>query len=102
MLLGVALLVAALGAYGASEHPDTLERFLERQPGGSESAPPPEPLPAPLPDYQVPGIASEGVSGFLAGAAGVLATFGFLSLIASLAASRRGRARTGAPDPRAS
>jgi len=100
ILLGVALLVAALGAFGASEHPDTLERFLGESTGAAEREPPPPVLPAPLPDYRVPGVDSPGVSGLLAGAAGVLATFGLLTLIAALATYRR--ARAGAPDPRAS
>jgi hypothetical protein len=102
LLLGVALLVAALGAFAASEHPDTLERFLgmHAKPAGEE--PPPPLLPAPLPEYQTPGVEPAGWSTLVAGAAGVLATFGIVTLLAALAAARRARTHAGPPEPRAS
>ena len=82
LIFGLALLVAAAGATLASKHPDTLESFLGEQGIEGESI-----NEAPLADYTVEGVESEGWSGFLAGGAGVLATFGFLSLLMAL--SRR-------------
>lgn len=102
LLLAVALLVAALGAFAASEHPDTLERFLGMNARPAEEEPPPPVLPAPLPDYRTPGVEPGGWSTLVAGAAGVLATFGIVTLLAALAAARRERTAAGAPDPRAS
>ena len=81
--LGLALLFAALGATIASRDPDTLERFLDDEGIVGE-----EPAPAPFPGYTIEGVESERWSKILSGAAGVLATFGVLTLLVGLA--RRG------------
>ncbi len=86
VLLGAALLVAALGAFCASRAPDTLEYFLGRSEVQNGN-----PIPAPLPDYQVPGVEQKGLSRLLAGTAGVLATFGVVTLLSTILSARRGQ-----------
>jgi cobalt/nickel transport system permease protein len=67
--LGVVLLLAPL----ASTWPDGLEQFAERFGISARVRPT---LPAPMPDYTVPGIAAAGVATALAGIAGVGLAFG--------------------------
>lgn len=105
-LWGATLLVCAVGAFAASEHPDTLEHFLESTDADpateTEETPAPE-TPgedegggsSPFADYRVDGIESPGWSTFLAGLAGVLATFGLLSLLGALARAGKGSGGNG-------
>lgn len=75
MGLAVALILAALLSPFASSLPDGLERvakdlgFIEKGEGA-------EVVRAPIPDYRMPGLDSEGVSTAASGAAGTLAMFG--------------------------
>ncbi|MCL6451360.1 MAG: hypothetical protein K6T75_08720 [Acetobacteraceae bacterium] len=67
-IAAAALLAAAAAVFLASPWPDALETFLaSRGLEGSEA-----PLPAPAPDYAVPGVGHPGLAGSLAGLGGVL------------------------------
>lgn len=81
--LVVALLVAIVLSPYASPNPDGLERvaedhnFIDR---ASEQGI----LSAPVPDYVMPGIKNEAVATGLAGACGVLLTFGVMLALKKL------------------
>ena len=66
----VALLVAGVGSYYASTHPDGLEHVAE-QTGFADSAEESKTSDSPLADYSTRGVDDERVSGGLAGVAGV-------------------------------
>lgn len=76
--LAAAVLIVVALAPLASDHPDTLERTLEQLQPGTGPTPP---LPAPLSDYAVPGVASPWWSRVLAGLAGVLAVVLLVRLV---------------------
>ncbi len=73
LLLGllVCLVVAGLGSYYASSHPDGLE-FVAETTGFREQAKDSAVSDSPLADYQVKGIENPRLSGGLAGVVGVL------------------------------
>lgn len=84
LLLLVALSLAAIGGLISSDKPDGFEATIEanlseREPGESSAT---RPIGAPLRDYTVPGIASQVLSGGLAGSVGVALFFalGFLAI----------------------
>jgi len=82
----VSLLLAVLSPL-ASSHPDGLERVVEEHgPAAAEARQPP----VPMPDYAMPGVASESAATILAGLAGTLAVFAAALLLGRLVA-RRGR-----------
>jgi len=66
----VALVVAGVGSYYASSHPDGLE-FVAGETGFLDSADDPKTADSPFADYQTAGIDDERVSGGLAGVVGV-------------------------------
>ena len=85
----VALLVAGVGSYYASAHPDGLEH-VARQVGFADRAEDSAASGGPLADYRTRGVADARLSGGLAGVAGVLTV---LSLTAGLALVLRRRGR---------
>lgn len=90
----VSLCVAALLGPLASSAPDGLERvaedhgFLDRAEGKAI-------LQSPMPDYLLPGIASEKVATALAGIVGTLITFGIIFLAGKAIVSLQAKNRTG-------
>ena len=70
--LGLAFFVAPW----ASPWPDGLD-FTAETLGFANKATEERAVPAPLPDYQMPGVKSEGISTALAGVAGTVVAFGF-------------------------
>jgi cobalt/nickel transport system permease protein len=82
--LGIALLVAAFSPL-ASPDPDGLEVVAERQGFIGRAL---DPLYNILPDYTIPGIANETISGILAVVLGTLIVFGLAYMVAR---TRRGR-----------
>lgn len=73
--LVAALLVAALLSPFASKWPDGLDRVAETLHFKEREREKPY-LPAPLPEYKLPGVKDEGWSTRLAGVAGTLVVFG--------------------------
>lgn len=71
--LVVALLVAGVGSYYASSHPDGLEHVAE-QTGFLDTAEDSAAADGPLADYQTSGVTNGRLSGGLAGVLGVLVT----------------------------
>ncbi len=69
--LVVALLVAGVGSYYASAHPDGLE-YVAEQTGFIDSAEDSPTSESPLADYQTSGVDDARVSGGLAGVIGVV------------------------------
>jgi hypothetical protein len=69
--LVVTLLVAGVGSYYASAHPDGLE-YVAEQTGFLDSAEDSTTADGPLADYRTKGVDDERLSGGLAGVAGVL------------------------------
>ncbi len=67
----LALLVAGVGSYYASSHPDGLER-VAGETGFLDSAEDPKTGDSPFADYQTSGVDDARLSGGLAGVAGVL------------------------------
>lgn len=67
----VALLIAGVGSYYASSHPDGLE-YVAEQTGFIDSAEDSATADSPMADYQVDGVGDERLSGGLAGVVGVL------------------------------
>jgi len=65
-----ALLVAGVGSYYASAHPDGLEHVAE-QAGFADSADEPKTGDSPLADYRTKGVEDERLSGGIAGVVGV-------------------------------
>ena len=96
--LGVALAVAIFLAPLASEFPDGLEavgtrlNFLD-----DEKAPPPI-VPAPIPDYEMPGLTWKPLATASAGAVGTLVVFGVGLSLARAFASGKGPSFGVAPD----
>jgi hypothetical protein len=64
-----ALLVAGVGSYWASSHPDGLE-FVAEKVGFADAAEDSATAGSPLSDYQVKGVENEALSGGLAGVIG--------------------------------
>ncbi len=73
--LAAALAVAAFLGPLASEYPDGLE-YVGRTLGFLGGAEPAPPLPAPIPDYELPGVGSAGLATALAGLIGTFVVFG--------------------------
>ncbi len=65
-----ALLIAGLGSYYASAHPDGLE-YVAGQTGFLDSADEAKTADSPLADYQTKGVDDERLGGGIAGVAGV-------------------------------
>jgi cobalt/nickel transport protein len=65
-----ALLIAGLGSYYASAHPDGLE-YVAGQTGFLDSADEAKTADSPLADYQTEGVDDERLGGGIAGVAGV-------------------------------
>jgi len=91
----VALLLAGVGSYYASAHPDGLERVAE-QTGFLDSATDHAAGDGPMADYTVRGVDSPRVAGGLAGVVGVLVT---LLLAGGLAWAVRRRRPEPDPEP---
>jgi cobalt/nickel transport protein len=89
----VALLIAGVGSYFASRHPDGL-MHVAQQAGFADKEKPSATSDSPLSGYQVKGIGNDAVSGGLAGVAGALVV---LLLAGGLAYAVR---RRGAVDQR--
>jgi cobalt/nickel transport system permease protein len=88
--LGVALLLSPL----ASSWPDGLEHVAERLGFGGEAQ---AMAPAPLPDYEVPGVGIPWLSTALAGALGTLICLSVAWGLARLVSRRFGRSEGGTP-----
>lgn len=73
VLLAMAAALAGVVSVFASTNPDGLERVLHDL---QISVPTPGATSAPMADYQAPFVQSSGLSGSLAGLAGVLLAFG--------------------------
>ncbi|WP_193608330.1 PDGLE domain-containing protein [Nocardioides lijunqiniae] len=86
-----ALLIAGVGSYYASSHPDGLE-FVAGETGFLDSADEPKTGDSPFADYQTSGVEDERLSGGLAGVVGVALV---LVLAGGLAYAVR---RRGSPD----
>lgn len=71
----VALLVAGVGSFYASSHPDGLE-YVAHQTGFLDSAKEPVDTGSPFADYSTEGVDDARLSGGIAGVAGVLLTLG--------------------------
>jgi cobalt/nickel transport system permease protein len=82
--LGIALLIAALSPL-ASRDPDGLEKVAQQQGFIARAL---DPLYRMLPDYSIPGIGNQAVSGILAVVLGTLIVFG---VAYGVARTRRGR-----------
>jgi cobalt/nickel transport protein len=89
----VALLIAGVGSYYASSHPDGLE-YVAEQTGFLDSAEDSPATESPLADYQTSGIDDARVSG---GFAGVVGSLVVLLLMGSIAYAVRRRGRDDAP-----
>ena len=87
---GVALGIAALGAPFACKWPDGLEKVAGSL-GFVQRAQAAAPLTAPLPDYQLPGVAHPSLSTSLAGLVGAVLVFVILYAAARLLALRATR-----------
>jgi cobalt/nickel transport protein len=92
----VALLVAGVGSYYASTHPDGLEHVAE-QTGFADSAEDSAAADSPLADYETRGVEDSRLSGGVAGVAGALVV---LLLAGGLALAVRRRGPTGAEQDR--
>lgn len=100
LLLGGLLLslgLATLFSPFASPWPDGLEKVAETL-GFLERAEEMEPLlPAPIPDYAVPGVRREALATALAGLIGTLVVFGAGYLLAHWAASSKNKTTSAPP-----
>ena len=85
----VTLLIAGVGSYYASNHPDGLEHVAE-QTGFLDSADEPRTADSPFADYGTSGVDDAQLGGGLAGVAGVLLVLVLMSGVA-FAVRRRGR-----------
>ncbi|ADG82090.1 PDGLE domain-containing protein [Thermincola potens] len=83
-----ALAVAAFLSPFASSHPDGLERVAEDK-GFLHKAEGKEVIQSPMPDYTVPWIRNEKISGSAAGVIGTILTFGLMYGVAKLATTRK-------------
>ncbi len=86
--LVAALLVAGVGSYYASTHPDGLELVAD-QTGFLDSAEEPTTSDSPFADYETKGVDDERLGGGIAGVAGVLLVLVLMGGIA-YAVRRRG------------
>lgn len=86
----VSLLVAGVGSYYASAHPDGLEHVAQ-QTGFLDSAEEPKTADSPFADYSTKGVDDDRLGGGIAGVAGVLVVLLLMSGIA-FAVRRRGTA----------
>ena len=86
--LAVSLFVGGIVSHYASSLPDGLERSDEKL-VGTELNDSGQVVPAPMPDYTVPGIRNARVSGGVAGIAGVIITFGLCLLLGKLVERRK-------------
>ncbi len=84
--LGIALLIAAFSPL-ASPNPDGLETVAEQQGFIGKAL---DPLYNILPDYTIPGISNEAISGILAVILGTLMVFGIAYMIAHSRRSKQG------------
>jgi len=75
-MLLVCLVIAGFFSLFASPDPDGLEKVAEDH-GFIEAGEGHEVIKSPMPDYAVPGIENEALSGSLAGIAGTVLMFGF-------------------------
>jgi hypothetical protein len=82
-----ALLIAGLGSYYASAHPDGLE-YVAGKTGFLDSADDAKTADSPLADYQTKGVDDERIGGGIAGVAGVVVV---LVLMGGLAFALRRR-----------
>lgn len=89
--LVAALLIAGVGSYYASSHPDGLE-YVAEQAGFLDTAEDSAAADGPLADYQTKGVTNGRLSGGLAGVLGVLIT-----LLIAGGAARLLRRRTTEP-----
>jgi cobalt/nickel transport protein len=89
-----ALLVAGVGSYYASTHPDGLE-FVADQTGFLDSAEEPKTSDSRFADYETKGVDDERLSGGIAGVAGVLLVLVLMGGLA-YAVRRRGSVETDA------
>jgi cobalt/nickel transport protein len=87
--LVVALLIAGIGSFYASSHPDGLE-YVAGQTGFLDSADEPKTADSPFADYGTAGVDDARVGGGLAGVVGVLTVLLLMSGVA-YAVRRRGR-----------
>lgn len=85
----VALLIAGVGSYYASSHPDGLE-FVAHKTGFLDSAKDSHTAGSPMADYQTKGVDNERLSGGLAGVTGSLLVL-VLAGGTAWAVRRRGR-----------
>lgn len=85
----VALLIAGVGSYYASSHPDGLE-FVAHKTGFLDSAKDSSTAGSPMADYQTKGVDNERLSGGLAGVTGSLLVL-VLAGGTAWAVRRRGR-----------
>jgi hypothetical protein len=89
-----ALLIAGLGSYYASAHPDGLE-YVAGKTGFLDSAEEPKTADSPFADYQTKGVDDERIGGGIAGVAGVVVV---LVLMSGLALALRRRRTSQAAD----
>lgn len=95
----VALLIAGVGSYYASSHPDGLEYVAEHT-GFLDSAEDSATAGSPMADYQVKGIGDARLSGGVAGVVGALLVLGLAGGLAFVV-HRRGPAPGGSRSERA-
>lgn len=88
------LLIAGGVSYFASSSPDGLERVAHDK-GFAGKASETAKLPAPMPDYSVPGVRNRFLSGALAGIAGTVAVFGLSVAVGWALRSRKRMRETG-------
>lgn len=84
----VALIIAGILSPYASPNPDGLEKVAETK-GFLEKSEGKEVIHAPVPDYVMPGITSEGAATAVAGIVGTLVTFAGALLVGRLVQSRQ-------------
>jgi cobalt/nickel transport system permease protein len=96
--LGIAMAVAIFLAPLASEFPDGLEAVGMRLNFLDDEPPPGPVVPAPIPDYEMPGLSWRPLATASAGAVGTLVVFGVGLALARAFASGKGPALGVAPD----
>ena len=89
--LAVSVVLACVISYYASPRPDGLERAGQILSDAAESASG-DGLPAPMPDYAVPGVRNARLARGLAGAIGVAVTFALCYAVGKLVSRRPGSA----------
>lgn len=86
--LVISLVLAVLLSPFASQSPDGLERVAEDK-GFLEKAEGKEIFNAPLPDYQIPGVKTEGLSAAIAGAIGTILVFAVTYIVGYIIKKRK-------------